>query len=280
MKLTKSSGLREAGLILALFVSAYSGATFFGHSNAQQTQPAAAPDNEYLVGAILWTQSSSEFRALSYQSFNYARLLFDKDLKTMRRNKMKRAVVVDVDDTVLDNSPYEASLILKRQSFTAAGFTDWCKSAAATALPGSVEFLKYAHAKGARIFYVTNRRQADKECTAENLRKAGFPDVSDETLLVRADTSSKEPRRQTIAKKHRIVLLIGDNLNDLAADFEKRTLVERNAAVDRVKDQFGSRFVVVPNAMYGEWESAVYEYDSKLTDAEKANKRRNALKGF
>jgi 5'-nucleotidase (lipoprotein e(P4) family) len=112
------------------------------------------------------------------------------------------------------------------------------------------------------------------------LKSLGFPDVSDETMLLRADTSSKEARRQMIATKYRIVLLIGDNLNDLAQVFEKKSIAERSASVDAMKDQFGSRFIVIPNAMYGEWENAVYEYNSKLTDQEKVAKRRNALRGY
>lgn len=275
----KYFGLRGAGFALAISISAYSCATLLSGSHAQ-SEPATSPDYEYLVGSTLWTQSSAEFRALSYQSFSYARLLFDRDLKTKKKGKLKRAIVVDIDDTVMDNSPYEASLVLEHKDFTAADFTDWCKRKVAGALPGSVEFLKYVHAKGARVFYVSNRRPEDKVCTSENLNALGFPDVSDETLLLRVDTSSKEPRRQMIAGKYRIVLLIGDNLSDLAQVFEKKSTVERSAAVDAIKDQFGSRFIVIPNAMYGEWESAVYEYNSQLSNEEKASKRRSALKGY
>ncbi len=278
MKFKKIHGLRGAGFILALVISAYSGATFLGHnSTAQQT--ATAPDNEYMVGATLWHQTAAEFRALTYQSFNYARLLFDQDLKTMRRNKMKRAVVVDVDDTVLDNSRYQSALILRRRNYGASAFTEWCKVAEAPETPGALAFLKYVHSKGARIFYVSNRGQADKACTTENLNKLGFPDVSDETLLFRTDTSSKEARRQMVMQKHRIVLLIGDNLNDLAQVFEKKSIAERFAAVDQMRNEFGKRFIVLPNAMYGEWEGAVYEYQN-LSDADKAAKRRNTLKDF
>jgi 5'-nucleotidase (lipoprotein e(P4) family) len=277
MKITKNRGLRGAGFVLAMVMAAYSGATFLGHSTAQQ--PAPAPDNEYMVGSTLWTQTAAEFRALTYQSFNYARLLFDRDLRNMRRNRMKRAVVVDVDDTVLDNSRYQASLILNRKNYGSSAFTEWCKIADAPEIPGAVEFLKYVHAKGARVFYVSNRSQADIACTSENLKKLGFPDVSDETLLFRTDTSSKEARRQAVAKKHRIVLLMGDNLNDLAKVFEKKPIAERFAAVDAMKNDFGSRFIVLPNAMYGEWEGAVYEYKS-LSDQEKAARRRAILKDF
>lgn len=274
----KSQGLRGAGFVLALVVSAYTGAAFFGHSAAQQAQPAAEPDNEYLVSGVLWTQTAAEFRALAYQSFNLARMRFDLELK--KKSKLKRAVVVDVDDTVMDNSRYEASLILKHRTHSGPLFTDWCKQKEAGAVPGALDFLKYASAKGARVFYVTNRAAGEKQCTAENLQKLGFPDVTDETLLVREDTSSKEPRRKRIAEKHNIVLLIGDNLNDLTNVFERKSVAERAASVDQLKSEFGSRFIVIPNAMYGDWEGAVYEYNYGLSDEAKAEKRRSALRGF
>ncbi len=274
----KSRGLRGAGFVLALLLSAYAGAAFFGHSWAQETAP--APDNEYLVGSTLWVQTAGEYRALAYQSYALAKMRFDLDLRTMKKNKMKRAVIVDVDETVMDNSPYEASLVLKHRNHSGPIFTDWCMSETAGAVPGAVEFLKYANAKGARIFYVTGRSQGEKVCTSENLKKLGFPDVTDETVLVREDTSSKEPRRQRIASKHRIVLLIGDNLNDLTNVFEKKSVAERNALVDGMKDQFGTRFIMIPNPMYGDWEGAVYDYNYGVPDKEKADKRRNALKGF
>ena len=119
--------------------------------------------------------------------------------------------------------------------------------------------------------------------TAANLKKLGFPDVSDQTLLVRTDanSSSKEPRRLSVSQKYRIVLLMGDNLNDFAELFEKSKSVEsRIAAVEQNKTQFGTRFIVLPNPMYGDWESAIYDYNFKLKEEEKAAKRRSQLKTY
>ncbi|MBA3804794.1 MAG: 5'-nucleotidase, lipoprotein e(P4) family, partial [Acidobacteria bacterium] len=80
-------------------------------------QPAQGADNEYLAGATLWTQLSGEWRALAYQAYNFARILLDQDLRTNRKRKMRRAVVVDIDETVLDNSRYQASLIREHKSY-------------------------------------------------------------------------------------------------------------------------------------------------------------------
>jgi 5'-nucleotidase (lipoprotein e(P4) family) len=187
---------------------------------------------------------------------------------------------VDVDETVLDNSRYQATLLKNRQPYDSNTWTDWVKLEQAEAIPGAVEFLRYASSRGVRIFYITNRKEVEKDATTVNLKKFGFPDVSDQTLLVRTDpkSSSKEPRRQTVASRFRIVLLVGDNLNDFAEVFEKgKTVADRLAAVGQNRDRFGTRFIVLPNVMYGDWENAAYGYDFKLTDEQKAAKRTGLL---
>jgi len=244
---------------------------------AQQPQPAPSPaDNEYQVGAILWTQASGEIRALYYQAFKLARMTLDEDLR--HKSKQKRAVVVDIDETVLDNSPQQAWLVKERKEFNQADWAAWVKLADAQPLPGAVEFLRYADAKGVRVFYISNRKEEERAGTMANLKKFGFPGVTDETVLLRGSVSSKEPRRQQVAAQYRIVLLMGDNLNDFAEVFEKRTVAERLAAVEQNKEQFGTHFIMLPNAMYGDWENAVY---SNPTPGEtRGERRRNTLKSF
>jgi len=94
--------------------------------------------------------------------------------------------------------------------------------------------------------------------------------------LVRATESSKEARRQTISQKYRIVLLMGDNLNDLSNVFERKSVADRFAEVDKTHELYGRKFIVLPNAMYGDWESAIYEYQ-RLNESEKTQKRNDAL---
>ena len=77
------------------------------------------------------------------------------------------------------------------------------------------------------------------------------------------------------------MLLIGDNLNDFAEIFEQsKTIDSRLAATNQNKSNFGTRFIVLPNVMYGAWEEAIYGDPSKLTEEQKAEKRKNALKDF
>src|SRR6267142_5414109 len=217
------------------------------------TEPA---QNTYIEGATLWQQSSGERRALSYQAFTLARMMLDRDLKMNRRNRKPRAIIVDLDETILDNSRFEGMLLKNRVNYNQKDRTDWINRAEAEAMPGSVEFLRYAAVRGVRVFYITNRNDSQKQGTATNLKKMGFPNVNDQTLLVQTDprNSSKEPRRQTVGAKYRIVLLMGDDLNDFSDLFENsKTVDSRMAAADRYKDQFGARFIMLPNPMYGNW---------------------------
>lgn len=262
-----------AGFILAFSVTAQTAAV--------RTQTVA--DNEYQAGAVLYMQKAAEYRALALQAFNIAlwQLDADMDKKAVKLlpkedRKRPRAVVVDIDETVLDNSPAQAHAIKQRSPFNLKDWYAWSEMRKAKAIPGAVEFLNYATSKGVKVFYISNRDEVQKQATMDNLKSAGFNDISSENVMLRAAESSKEARRQMILEKYRIVLLIGDNLDDLSSVFERKSVDDRFAEVDRVKDAWGKRFIVLPNAMYGTWESAMYEY-GRLSDAEKAKKRAAAM---
>jgi 5'-nucleotidase (lipoprotein e(P4) family) len=271
--------LLPLALSLAAFVPTY----FVISSSAQQ---AAVPElvvAEYQVGAVLYMQKAAEYRALAYQAFNLAKMNLDADFD--KRNikklpkaerKMPRAIVIDVDETVLDNSPAQAAQIKNNLPFVQSNWTNWVNMRKAKAIPGAVDFLNYAALKGVRVFYVTNRNEAEKQATIDNLKSVGFPDVSAETVVVRTTESGKEARRQSISQKYRIVLLLGDNLNDLSNVFERKSVADRLIEVDKMREMFGRKFIVLPNAMYGDWESAIYEYQ-RLTETQKAEKRAAAL---
>lgn len=266
-------------------VAATVSATYFATVStvAQQgaTPQAQTADNDYQIGATLWMQKAAEYRALCYQAFNWARLTIDLDEKTRKKlpkaeRRAPRAVIVDVDETVLDNSPAQAFGIKNNRAFNPTDWYAWGEMRKARAIPGAVEFANYARSKGVRIFYISNRDEVQKQATIDNLKAVGFPDISAENVLLRTTESAKEPRRQLVAKNYRTVLLMGDNLNDFATAFERKTVAERFAETDRVKELWGNKFIVLPNAMYGEWEGAIYEYQ-RLTEAQKNEKRINAL---
>jgi 5'-nucleotidase (lipoprotein e(P4) family) len=249
---------------------------------AQPTSAQQQADNTYIEGAVLWQQLSGERRALSYQAFTLARMVLDQDLRMNRRIRKPRALIVDLDETILDSSRYRGELVKNKIRYP-QGLTEWINRAEATATPGSVEFLRYAASRGVETFYITNRSDPLRQVTATLLKKLGFPNVTDQTLLMHTDPNnpSKEARRQSVGAKYRIVLLMGDSLIDFSDVFDSsRTVDGRTAAVDQNKAQFGTRFIVLPNPMYGNWENAIYDYNLKLSNAEKAAKRRAALKAY
>ncbi|MPM00536.1 Lipoprotein E [bioreactor metagenome] len=235
-------------------------------------------DYDYMLMAVLWYQTSAEMRALCYQAFNTARISLDDAIANHKGTK-KMAVVVDIDETMVDNSPYEAQNVLGNFGYPER-WGEWIDKASAAAIPGAVEFMKYAVSKGVDVFYISNRKIAEKDATIKNMRALGFPLIDDEHLLLRDKTSSKNERRDKVAATHDIVLLIGDNMNDFSGDFENKSVIDRFNTTDNNKSEFGKHFIVLPNPMYGDWEGAVLKYNFKQTNEQKDSVRKENLKGM
>lgn len=194
--------LLSIGLVLSSIVSTYFVTVTTTAQQGVKPQTQVVADNEYQVGAILFMQKAAEYRALAYQAFNIARMNLDADLdkKNVKKlpkaeRQMPRAVVVDVDETVLDNSPQQARSIKNRSPFNAIDWYAWGERRSAKAIPGAVEFLNYANSKGVKVFYVSNRDAVQKQATIDNLKNAGFADVSAENVLLR----EKNPRKSRAA---------------------------------------------------------------------------------
>ena len=232
--------------------------------------------NEQLVMATAWYQTSAEMRAICWQAFNLARLLYDRDLEKTTIFQ-KRAVILDIGETILDNSPYEAGLIGEDHDYS-VGWTGWLRSRKAKALPGAVDFCTYVARKGGAVFYITNLKERYQEDILAILKKEGFPLADERHVLMRSNNRDKQPRRNRVAKDHRVVLLMGDNLNDFQSIYTHRTISERAALVDKHRDLFGTRFILLPNPMYGDWEGAAYQHNWRRGPVEKDRLRKAPLK--
>jgi len=243
-----------------------------------EQQTANISKNEHLVMSVLYLQKAAEARALYYQAYNIARFRLQQQLQTTKFSG-RLAVVVDIDETVLDNTPYEARLILTGESYPTF-WESWVNMAEAKPVPGALEFLKFADKKGVNIFYVSNRKDFLLRGTLQNLKKLGFPQADEEHIILREKESSKELRRRKISQSYDIALLIGDNLNDFSAIFEKLSVMDRFAKVDSLQSAFGNKFIVLPNPIYGEWEAALYDYDWSKPEKERWKIRHDSLKAF
>ncbi|QJD70657.1 5'-nucleotidase, lipoprotein e(P4) family [Marinobacterium sp. LSUCC0821] len=233
--------------------------------------------NQQMLMATVWVEASSEFKALSYQSFNLAKYRLN-DFLEGHKKETPFAVIVDVDETIISNARYEAWLIADGIFHSGKRQKLWADAAIAPALPGAVEFLNYVQGHGGEVFYVTNRKDDTREGTLRNLSELNFPFSDNDHLLTKSKTSDKEDHRRSIASNFEIALLMGDNLNDFSSDFDTETFAETDAAVVKNRKLFGDRFILLPNPMYGEWESKLYEDNWRLPNSEKSKRRNEILK--
>ncbi|MGF9963390.1 5'-nucleotidase, lipoprotein e(P4) family [Bacillus rhizoplanae] len=227
--------------------------------------------------ADLWYQTAGEVKALYHQGYNIGTLKLDAALA--KGTSKKPAVVLDLDETVLDNSPYQVMTVKTGKSYPYK-WDDWINKAEAEALPGAIDFLKYADSKGVDIYYISNRKTNQLDATTKNLEHIGAPQATKEHILLQEPKEQgKEKRRELVSSTHDIVLLFGDNLSDFTA-FDGLSVQDRNKKVEETKAQFGEKYIIFPNPMYGDWEGALYDYNYKKSDAEKDKIRRDNLKSF
>lgn len=254
---------------------------FFSFSHVKaNAQNVTDPLQEQNTMSVLWFQKAGEANALFYQGYNIGRMRLDDILSKRQWKKgLKPAVVLDLDETVIDNSRLFAAKILS-QGNPNLNWRMWVEHAEATALPGAIEFLNYANSRGVDIYYVSNRGESQKAATIKNLQKVGAPQADiQHVFLKQKGERGKETRRQQVAKTHNIVLLFGDNLGDFSG-FEGLSALDRTKMVEQKREEFGRKLIVFPNPMYGDWEDSIYHYKSSTSDLEKARLRKNKLAPF
>lgn len=243
-------------------------------SNPQQALSIA---NGGKTWASLYQQRAAEYKALCFQAYNIARLRLDEALKA-REGKKPLAVVTDIDETLLDNSPYDAMRAINNQEFDLKAWKVWTAQGIADTVPGAPSFFKYAASKGVTVFYITNRDEDEREGTTKNLKRYGLPYADQQHIILRSSTSSKEERRQAVLKNYHIVLFCGDNLPDFDSAYDNKPAQEsRNAATEKLKRYFGNQYIVIPNPAYGDFENAIFS-NQKLTPAQKDSVIRTLIK--
>ena len=240
---------------------------------------------EQNIMSVLFQQTAAERLAGSLQTFRSAKQALDNALADSSWSALpgqavygkKPAIIVDVDETVLDNTAYEARMILDGTKYP-EGWVSWGKEAAATEVPGAKDFLNYAASKDVTIFYVTNRVVELKEATKKNLTKLGIPwDKTKDTVLMRGENnwgSDKGPRRKLVGNEYRVLLMIGDNLGDFV-DAKDNNLnpSNRKNIVSDYADYWGVQWFMLQNIAYGDWEGALYDFNYSLSPDEVYNSR-------
>lgn len=216
------------------------------------------------VDAVLYQHTSAEVYRLYQQGYELARIRLDANLA--KGFGHPPAVVVDVDETVLDNSPYEMERIATGTTYSDSTWKAWTQRAAAKALPGALAFLEYAGSRQCEVYYVTNRSEEEKLATILNLKLAGMPFADAAHVLCMEGTSDKSVRRRGITISNDIMLYLGDQLRDFSEDFKDRSIDFGKPLVDQHADTLRDYFVLFPNSMYGTWRDVI---TGKGTDAQK-----------
>jgi 5'-nucleotidase (lipoprotein e(P4) family) len=226
----------------------------------------------------LFQQKAAEYKALCLQANNIAQFRLDEALKQPSAKPM--AIITDIDETFLDNSPYAVDRALQGLNYDTASWFEWTAKGIADTLTGAISFFNYAASKNVEIFYITNRKEKEGQGTLQNLQRYHFPFADEKHLILRQSSSSKEQRKQKVAATYDIVLLLGDNLADFSSLFDnKKTTSERAANVQQLADEFGKKFIILPNANYGGWEEAIYG-NTFLKIPQKDSAIKSNLKGY
>lgn len=253
----------------------------------------AADDN---LNAVLWMQASAEYPAATTTIYRAAADKLGVALKekhwdalvTDERGNpatgLPPAVVMDVDETVLDNSPYQARLVRDGKEYDEVTWDAWVAEKKAKAVPGVVEFAKAAAAKGVTILYLSNRAVHLKDATIANLKAVGMP-VKDDSVFLGLGTvvegceqngSEKNCRRRLAGEQYRVLMQFGDQLGDFV-QITANTREGRAQLLEEYGDWFGERWFMLPNPTYGSWEPAVFNNDWSQPREARRQAKRDAL---
>jgi len=244
------------------------------------------------LNAVLWVQRAGEYRAVAREVYRSAERLLPVALADSSwtaaleqrpgYESLPPAVILDVDETVIDNSGYQAWRVRQGVRWDTASGHAWERKARAPAVPGASEFLKKARTLGVAVFYVTGRRFEMEAATRANLEWLGFPIAQDhDNVLLEAERegwgSDKGPQRAYVARRYRILCLFGDNLNDFVSG-TRAPLDERVRLAEAHAEKWGRKWFMLPNPTYGWWEGAATGLESGLSDAEWLRRKRAALR--
>ena len=253
-----------------------------------------ADDN---LNAVAWSQTAIEHDLIYLQTYRDAQshLLaamrdphwdaLDKADRVAPFKGLKPAVILDIDETVLDNSPYQARVVKSGGEFNEADWAAWCKEAQARALPGAVEFSQFAATHGIAVIYISNRAKDLDEATLANLRQAGFPVSGPQAFLGLGTVvdgceqagSEKGCRRQWVARHYRVLMQFGDQIGDFV-DVNANTADGRRRAVADYLPWIGTRWFVLPNPTYGSWEPALFNNDWSAPREQRRQQKLDALR--
>ena len=257
--------------------------------NSRQTDAPARADNR--LDAILWQTTSAEYRVLVQSIYASAQVRLDSALADTHWNALPTqkenyrdlppAIIMDIDETVIDTGAFQSKMARSHARFSSRPWREWQERNQPAAVPGAVEFIAAAQARGVTVFFITNRDHPTEETTRRNLAAIGvaLPKGVD-TVLSRGERAGwsrdKESRRQYIAQSYRVLMLFGDDLADFLSDY--RATPEERMSVALKRSEWGTKWFMLPNPMYGSWENSLYDFRTDLSPGEVSEQKFNKLR--
>lgn len=225
------------------------------------------------VDALVWLDTSAEQHALYLQAFALARLRIEGAVKSNGKSlKPRYCVFTDCDETILDNSEYNAWLVATGRNFHPNTWDAYCRSQRSRACPGAVPFSIWLAEKGISLFFVTSRHNSTRRETAANLAALGFPtsdrDAEDDLETTNLFMSgmdhpdhpgtpwTKWDQYEWIVRTRKLepILWLGDNLSDFRDTYKSLAWDQRLRRADQEdRENWGQKFIVMPNPVYGDW---------------------------
>ncbi len=254
--------------IAALLTSAAAGGQEPAQSNEQQRG---------LLYADLWVQTSGEYVAACLQTYQFAGDRVEQENKRIRSEEeglakefrgLPPAVVMDLDETVLDNGTYQTFLYLTGKDHSTELFSQFVTDnrASIRLVPGAKDFIARVESLGVPVVYITNRPEGLRDVTIATLGQwgvntKGLEDPANLWLLLEVGgESSKTARRDLVRAKYRIIALVGDQLGDFADEFnpgKDNTPRARSESVYEYRPMWGTRWFILPNPVYGQWQGVL-----------------------
>jgi 5'-nucleotidase (lipoprotein e(P4) family) len=239
------------------------------YRNFKNHRPGAVQTTHEMLNAVIWQKTSAEFEAIASQIYALAGARLEVALQDPAWSAISDqktppegppAVIMDLDETVIDNTGYEEYLIANKAQYSGKSFQEWCESGKSGAIPGVVSFIAKARALGVQIFFMSARSEAQRACTAASLNRLGIATTGDTSEMILTGGKEKQRHRDAVSKTHRVLLLVGDNLGDFTQG--SRQGVEQRRAIARKHQAFwGKKWIILPNPMYGHWEEAFFSID-------------------
>jgi len=198
-----------------------------------------------LPNDIRWVSKSSEYKILCEQTYKNA---WNNLSEILNQSNQQSAIIMDLDETVLDNSKYQIGLTEKGESYNPESWSEWVNLKEAELVPGAKQFIDNVRLTNTTIIFLSNRMAKNELPTIENMKRLNIYNEKDIFLLRIDKPDKKHVRRNEVTSgtgrleqvgPMEVLAYFGDAFHDFPQESENYI--------------FGQNMFMFPNPMYGKW---------------------------